>query len=79
MLSEILKRTSRSTTYTHNGTRIGIDGILVPNGAILPVQPGLVSDFWTAPPKELGSHFNSPEIQDNCDAGCAGYDTCFLP
>ena len=62
----------------HNDTRIGVDGVLVPNGAILPVQPGLVSDFWTAL-KELGSNFNSSEIQGNCDAGCAGYDICFLP
>ncbi|TKA80828.1 hypothetical protein B0A49_01758 [Cryomyces minteri] len=61
----------------YSGQRIGTDGILIPNGTILPDQPGSVNDFWSAP-KQIGANFSAPEALGNCGTGCTGYDTCFL-
>ncbi|TKA58694.1 hypothetical protein B0A49_12492 [Cryomyces minteri] len=61
----------------YSGQRIGTDGILIPNGTVLPNQPGSVNDFWSAP-KQIGANFSAPEALGNCGTGCTGYDTCFL-
>jgi aldose 1-epimerase len=61
----------------YSGQRVGTDGILIPNGTILPNQKGSVNDFWSAP-KQIGAGFSDPEILGNCGTGCAGYDTCYI-
>jgi aldose 1-epimerase len=61
----------------YSGQRVGVDGILIPNGTILPNLKGSVNDFWSKP-KQIGADFNNPEIQGNCGTGCAGYDTAYL-
>jgi aldose 1-epimerase len=68
---------NHTLSLPYSGQRVGVDGILIPNGTILPNQPGSVNDFWTKP-KQIGASFNDPEIQGNCGTGCAGYDTCYL-
>lgn len=59
----------------YSGQRIGTDGILIPNGTILPNQQGSVNDFWSAP-KQIGANFS--EALGNCGTNCTGYDTCYL-
>lgn len=59
----------------YSGQRVGTDGILIPNGTILPNQQYSVNDFWSAP-MQLGANFSS--ALGNCGTGCRGYDTCFL-
>lgn len=61
----------------YSGMRIGTDGILIPNGTLLPNHPGSVNDFWSAP-KQIGANFSSPDMVGNCGTGCIGYDTCYL-
>jgi aldose 1-epimerase len=61
----------------YSGQCVGTDSILIPNGTILPNQPGSVNDFWTAP-KQLGADISSPDLVGNCGANCTGYDTCYL-
>jgi aldose 1-epimerase len=61
----------------YSGQRVATDGILIPNGTILPNEQGGVNDFWSAP-KALGSSVNDPAIVGNCGSGCKGYDTCYL-
>ncbi|KIW07633.1 hypothetical protein, variant [Verruconis gallopava] len=61
----------------YSGQRVGVDGILIPNGTILPNQPGSVNDFWSKP-KQIGANWTSPDLIGNCGTGCKGYDTCFL-
>ncbi|KAF2136979.1 uncharacterized protein K452DRAFT_236648 [Aplosporella prunicola CBS 121167] len=61
----------------YSGQRVGTDGILIPNGDILPNLKGSVNDFWSAP-KQIGASFDDPEIEGNCGTGCKGYDTCYL-
>ncbi|KAJ9631930.1 hypothetical protein H2203_000331 [Taxawa tesnikishii (nom. ined.)] len=61
----------------YSGQRVATDGILIPNGTILPNQPGSVNDFWSAP-KQIGANFTAPEAYGNCGTGCTGYDTCYL-
>jgi len=61
----------------YSGQRIGTDGILIPNGTILPNQQYSVNDFWSAP-KQLGVNLTSPDAYGNCGTNCTGYDTCYL-
>jgi aldose 1-epimerase len=61
----------------YSGQRVGVDGILIPDGTILNNAKGSVNDFWSAP-KQIGASFGDPAIQGNCGTGCAGYDTCYL-
>jgi aldose 1-epimerase len=61
----------------YSGQRVGVDGILIPNGTILPNQEGSANDFWSKP-KQIGASWNDPDIEGNCGTGCKGYDTCFL-
>lgn len=68
---------NHTLSLPYSGQRVGVDGILIPDGTILPNKKGSVNDFWSAP-KQLGASFGDPEIQGNCGTGCAGYDTCYL-
>ncbi|OJD31295.1 aldose 1-epimerase [Diplodia corticola] len=68
---------NHTLSLPYSGQRIGTDGILIPNGTILPNQKGSVNDFWSAP-KQIGASFNDPEIVGNCGTGCSGYDTCYI-
>lgn len=61
----------------YSGQRIGTDGILIPNGTILPNQQYSVNDFWTGP-KQIGANFTAPEAYGNCGTNCTGYDTAYL-
>jgi len=61
----------------YSGQRIGTDGILIPNGTILPNELYSVNDFWSAP-KQIGANFSSPDLLGNCGTNCTGYDTCYL-
>lgn len=61
----------------YGGQRVGTDGILIPNGTILPNQQYSVNDFWSAP-KQIGANFTAPEALGNCGTNCTGYDTCYL-
>ncbi|KAB8349432.1 hypothetical protein FH972_023459 [Carpinus fangiana] len=61
----------------YGGQRVGVDGILIPNGTILPNPRGSVNDFWSAP-KQLGASLGEPEALGNCGTNCTGYDTCFV-
>lgn len=56
----------------YSGQRIDVDNILIPTGDILSNQPGSVNDFWSAP-KQIGTGFSDPEIENNCGFGCSGY------
>ncbi|KFZ01402.1 hypothetical protein V500_00775 [Pseudogymnoascus sp. VKM F-4518 (FW-2643)] len=68
---------NHSLWLPHSGQRVGVDSILIPDGTILPNQPGSVNDFWSAP-KQLGANLTSPDLVGNCGEGCTGYDTCYL-
>ena len=61
----------------YSGQRIATDGILIPNGTILPNQQYDVNDFWSSP-KQIGANFTSPDLVGNCGTNCTGYDTCYL-
>ncbi|KAF2200432.1 galactose mutarotase-like protein [Delitschia confertaspora ATCC 74209] len=61
----------------YSGQRIGTDGILIPNGTILPNEQYGVNDFWSAP-KQIGANWTSPDLEGNCGTNCTGYDTCYL-
>ncbi|KAF2193841.1 galactose mutarotase-like protein [Zopfia rhizophila CBS 207.26] len=61
----------------YSGQRIATDGILIPNGTILPNLQYSVNDFWSGP-KQIGANFSAPEIEGNCGTNCTGYDTCYL-
>ncbi|KAL6708942.1 hypothetical protein ACN47E_002069 [Coniothyrium glycines] len=71
------------TTLNHtfylpfSGQTVGVDGNLIPNGIILPAQPGSVNDFWSAP-KQIGANLTAPESLGNCGTNCTGYDNCWL-
>jgi aldose 1-epimerase len=54
-----------------------VDGILIPNGTILPNEKGGAFDFWSAP-KKMGANLTSPDLVGGCGSGCIGYDTAFL-
>jgi aldose 1-epimerase len=66
-----------TVSLPYSGQRVGVDGILIPDGTILPNQEGSVNDFWSKP-KQVGASWDDPELADNCGTGCKGYDTCFL-
>lgn len=68
---------NHTLSLPYSGQRVGVDGMLIPNGTILPNQKGSVNDFWSGP-KQVGASFDDPEIEGNCGTGCAGYDNCFL-
>lgn len=61
----------------YSGQRVSTDGILIPDGIILPNQKYSVNDFWSAP-KQIGANFTSPDILGNCGTNCTGYDTCYI-
>lgn len=61
----------------YSGQRVGVDGILIPDGTILPNQKYSVNDFWSGP-KQLGANLTSPELYGNCGTNCTGYDNCYL-
>ena len=61
----------------YSGQRVAVDGILIPNGTILPNEQGGVFDFWSSP-KKLGANLTSPDLVGGCGSGCVGYDTCWL-
>ncbi|KAI4741127.1 galactose mutarotase-like protein [Aureobasidium sp. EXF-12298] len=61
----------------YSGQRVGVDGILIPNGTILPNEQGGVFDFWSSP-KKIGANLTSPDLVGGCGSGCIGYDTCWL-
>jgi hypothetical protein len=53
----------------YSGQRVAVDGILIPNGTILPNEQGGVFDFWSSP-KKLGANMTSPDLV----GGCANQD-----
>lgn len=61
----------------YSGQRVAVDGILIPNGTILPNEKGGVFDFWSSP-KKLGANLTSPDLVGGCGTNCTGYDTCWL-
>ncbi|QIW97299.1 hypothetical protein AMS68_002817 [Peltaster fructicola] len=68
---------NHSLYLPYSGQRTAVDGILIPNGTILPNERFSVNDFWSTP-KEIGANFTAPEADGNCGTGCTGYDTCYL-
>ncbi len=72
-----------NTTLNHtfylpySGQRTGVDGILIPDGTILPNMQYSVNDFWSSP-KKIGANWTSPDLMGNCGTGCLGYDTCYI-
>ncbi|KAF2258161.1 galactose mutarotase-like protein [Lojkania enalia] len=60
-----------------SGQRVGVDGILIPDGTILPNIRYSVNDFWSGP-KQIGTNFPSPDLLGNCGTNCTGYDNCYL-
>lgn len=54
-----------------------MDGILIPDGTILPNQKYSVNDFWSAP-KQVGANHTAPKLLGNCGTNCTGYDNCYL-
>lgn len=61
----------------YSGQRVGVDGILIPDGTILPNEKYSVNDFWSGP-KQIGANLTAPELEGNCGTGCTGYDNCWL-
>ena len=61
----------------YSGQRVSVDGILIPDGIILPNKKNSVNDFWSAP-KALGANMTSPDLLGNCGTNCTGYDNCYL-
>ncbi|KAF2749848.1 galactose mutarotase-like protein [Sporormia fimetaria CBS 119925] len=68
---------NHTVSLPFSGQRVGVDGILIPDGTILPNAKGSVNDFWSAP-KQMGANLTSPEMLGNCGTNCTGYDNCFL-
>lgn len=61
----------------YSGQRVGVDGILIPDGTILPNFKGSVNDFWSKP-KQIGADQDKLELLGNCGTNCTGYDNCWL-
>lgn len=61
----------------YSGQRVGVDGILIPDGTILPNQQYSVNDFWSAP-KQIGANLTAPDLYGNCGTNCTGYDNCYI-
>jgi len=61
----------------YSGQRVSVDGILIPDGTILPNTQYSVNDFWSAP-KKIGANLTAPELYGNCGTNCIGYDTCYI-
>jgi aldose 1-epimerase len=68
---------NHSLYLPYSGQRVGVDGILIPDGTILSNRPYSVNDFWSAP-KQIGANHTSPELLGNCGTNCTGYDNCYL-
>jgi len=68
---------NHSLYLPYSGTRVEVDGILIPTGNIVPNLPGGANDFWTGA-KQLGADFGHPDLKGNCGTGCEGYDNCYL-
>jgi len=60
------------------GSRIDVDGILIPTGDLLANEEGGVNDFWSEP-REVGFAFKNPELEGNCGTGCTGYGSFLFP
>jgi aldose 1-epimerase len=58
-----------------SGMIIGIDGILIPTGELIPAPNGTINDFWSAP-KAIGRDIDA--AVENCGAGCTGYDNAWI-
>jgi aldose 1-epimerase len=71
------------TALQHNlflpfsGTRLDVDGLLIPTGNIVPNAAGSANDFWSTP-KDIGKSFADADIKGNCGTDCVGYDNCYL-
>jgi aldose 1-epimerase len=74
---------SSPTALGHNlflpfsGTRLEVDGILIPTGNVIPNAAGSPNDFWTTP-KDIGKSFDDPAMKGNCGTNCTGYDNCYI-
>ncbi|KAF1986089.1 galactose mutarotase-like protein [Aulographum hederae CBS 113979] len=69
--------TNHTLHLPYSGLRIGVDGILIPDGTLLPNEQYSVNDFWSSP-KQIGANLTSPEILGNCGTNCSGYDNCYI-
>lgn len=68
---------NHTLSLPYSGQRIGVDGILIPDGTILPNFAHSVNDFWSAP-KQLGANLTAPELVGNCGTNCIGYDNAYI-
>jgi len=68
---------NHSIHLPYSGQRVGVDGILIPDGTILPNLKYSVNDFWSSP-KQVGANHTSPELLGNCGTNCTGYDNCYI-
>nr|OQO18097.1 hypothetical protein B0A51_16250 [Rachicladosporium sp. CCFEE 5018] len=68
---------NHTLSLPYSGQRVGTDGILIPDGTILPNQLYDINDFWSSP-KQLGANFSNPDLLGNCGTNCTGYDTCYI-
>lgn len=68
---------NHTLSLPYSGQRVGVDGILIPDGSILPNLKYSVNDFWSSP-KQIGANLSAPALLGNCGTNCTGYDNCFL-
>ncbi|KAF2020801.1 galactose mutarotase-like protein [Aaosphaeria arxii CBS 175.79] len=68
---------NHTLSLPYSGQRIGVDGILIPDGTILPNEKYSVNDFWSSP-KQIGANHTAPELLGNCGTNCTGYDNAYL-
>ena len=68
---------NHSIHLPYSGQRVGVDGVLIPDGTILPNAKYSVNDFWSAP-KQVGANHTAPELLGNCGTNCTGYDNCYI-
>ena len=68
---------NHTLSLPYSGQRIGVDGILIPDGTILPNYAHSVNDFWSSP-KQIGANLTAPELVGNCGTNCIGYDNAYV-
>lgn len=68
---------NHTLSLPYSGQRVGVDGILIPDGTILPNEKYSVNDFWSSP-KQIGANLTAPELLGNCGTNCTGYDNCYI-